>query len=66
LVDKGVARVGHNRIRFVDQEHLSRLLAKAGLAAVAWYGDWEGGPFSLTSNEMIVTTGRSDARCSRK
>jgi SAM-dependent methyltransferase len=66
LVDTGVGRVGHNRIRFVDQEHLSRLLAKAGLAAVAWYGDWAGGPFSLTSDEMIVTTGRSDARWSSK
>ena len=66
LVDKGVARVGHNRIRFVDQEHLSRLLAKAGLAAVAWYGDWAGGPLSLTSNEMIVTAGRCDALCSSK
>jgi len=59
LLDAGVRRVGRNRIRFVDQEHLARLLAKAGLAAVAWYGDWAGGPFLSTSNEMIVVTDRS-------
>ena len=56
LLDKGVRRVGRNRIRFIDQEHLSRLLAEAGLAAVLWYGDWGGGDFSPTSNEIIVVT----------
>jgi SAM-dependent methyltransferase len=66
LLDAGVRRVGRNRIRFVDQEHLARLLGKAGLAAVAWYGDWVSGPFLSTSNEMIVVAGRSDSRCSSK
>ncbi len=59
LLDQGVQRVGRNRIRFVSQQHLARLLTKAGLAAVAWYGDWAGGPFSWTSNEIIVATRRA-------
>jgi ubiquinone/menaquinone biosynthesis C-methylase UbiE len=58
LLDHGVRRVGRNLIRFVGQEHLSRLLAKAGLEAVAWYGDWEGARFSSTSKEIIVATRR--------
>jgi ubiquinone/menaquinone biosynthesis C-methylase UbiE len=56
LLDQGVRRVGRNRIRFVDQEHLSRLLAKAGLAAIDWYGGWDRKRFSLTSEEIIVVT----------
>jgi hypothetical protein len=59
LLDKGVGRTGRNRIRFVDQQHLARLLTEAGLAAVACYGDWAGGPFSPTSNEIIVATRRA-------
>jgi len=48
--------VGRNRIRFIDQEHLARLLTKAGLEAVTWYGDWGCRDFSPTSNEIIVVT----------
>ena len=60
LLDTGVEKVGSNRIRFVEQEHLSGLLAKAGLAAANWYGDWHGAPFSQTSKEIIVETRRAD------
>jgi ubiquinone/menaquinone biosynthesis C-methylase UbiE len=56
LLDQGARRVGRNRIRFIDQEHVARLLTKAGLAAVAWYGDWAGRDFSPASNEIIVVT----------
>jgi SAM-dependent methyltransferase len=59
LLDSGVQRVGRNRIRFLNQEHVARLLTNAGLAAVAWYGDWTSGPFSPTSNEIIVATRRA-------
>jgi hypothetical protein len=59
LLDKGVRRVGRNHILFVNQEHLARLLTKAGLAAVAWYGDWASRDFSPTSNEIIVVTRRA-------
>jgi ubiquinone/menaquinone biosynthesis C-methylase UbiE len=56
LLDKGVRRVGHNRIRFIDQKHLADLLAKAGLATTAWYGDWAGRALAPTSNEIIAVT----------
>jgi hypothetical protein len=32
------------------------LLKKAGLAALAWHGDWAGRDFSPTSDEIIVVT----------
>lgn len=54
-----IRRVGCNRIRFIDQDHLSRLLTKAGLVPGAWYGDWAGSPFSTTSKEIIVVTRRA-------
>ena len=60
LLDQGVRRVGHNRIRFVDQEHLSRPLAEAGLAAIDWFGDWDRREFSLTSREIIVVARRAN------
>jgi ubiquinone/menaquinone biosynthesis C-methylase UbiE len=59
LLDHGVTRVGRNRIRFVDQQHLSRLLATAGLEAVDWYGGWDRKIFSSTSKEIIVVTRRA-------
>ena len=61
LLDQQVQRVGINRIRFIDQDHLSRLLKEAGLTAVAWYGDWYGNPFSPSSREMIVATRRNES-----
>jgi ubiquinone/menaquinone biosynthesis C-methylase UbiE len=54
LLDQQVRRVGRNRIRFIDQQHLSRLLAEAGLAVVAWYGSWDRERLSPTSKEIIV------------
>ena len=56
LLDQEVRRVGRNRIRFIDQQHLSRLLAEAGLAVVAWYGSWDRERLSPTSKEIIVVT----------
>jgi ubiquinone/menaquinone biosynthesis C-methylase UbiE len=54
LLDQGVQRVGHNRIRFVEQDHLSRLLGEAGLTATDWYGGWDRERFSSKSKEIIV------------
>jgi SAM-dependent methyltransferase len=62
LLDQGVRRVGRNRIRFVDQEHVSRVLAEAGLEAIEWYGGWDRRHFSPTSKEIIVVTRRADWR----
>ena len=58
--DADKAIVGHSRIRFVDLDHLARLLAAANLAPVAWYGDWNRTPLSATSREFIVVTRRAD------
>jgi SAM-dependent methyltransferase len=52
--------VGHSRIRFVDLDHLTRLLTAANLIPVAWYGDWNRTPLSATSREFIVVTRRVD------
>jgi SAM-dependent methyltransferase len=60
LLDAGKTVVGHSRIRFVDLDHLTRLLAAANLAPVAWYGDWNRTPLSAMSRELIVVTRRAD------
>ena len=61
LLASGLRRVGHNRIRFIDQEHLRRLLMEAGLAPTAWYGDWGATDFSPVSREIIVVTRHANA-----
>ena len=52
--------MGHSRIRFVDLDHLTRLLAAANLAPVTWYGDWNCTPLNEMSREFIVVTCRAD------
>lgn len=59
FADTGKTIVGRSRIRFIDLGHLERLLAAAGLAPVAWYGDWDRSPLTETSREFIVVARRS-------
>ena len=59
LSTAGKAIVGHSRIRFVDLDHLTRLLTAANLVPVDWYGDWDRTPLSATSREFIVVTRRA-------
>ncbi|MBI2738379.1 MAG: class I SAM-dependent methyltransferase [Rhodospirillales bacterium] len=54
FADTGRTIVGRSRIRFIDLDHLERLLAAAGLAPAAWYGDWDRSPLTGTSREFIV------------
>jgi SAM-dependent methyltransferase len=54
FADTGRTIVGRSRIRFIDLDHLKRLLAAAKLAPVAWYGDWDRSPLTETSREFIV------------
>ena len=56
FLDRGIEREGASRIRFVDQVHLARLIAEAGLAPVAFYGDWNGTPWTSQSREIIAVT----------
>jgi hypothetical protein len=60
LLDSDKAIVGHSRIRFVDLDHLARLLAAANLTPVTWYGDWKRTPLNAMSREFIVVTRRAD------
>jgi hypothetical protein len=45
-------------LRFIDQRHLVRRLADAGLVPVTWYGDWDRTPLLPNSREMIVVARR--------
>ncbi len=58
-LDGGLERIGRSRIRFIERDHLAGLLARAGLVAGAWYGDWHRGPFLPTSKEIIAVTRRA-------
>jgi len=44
-------------LRFMGRERLAGLLAEAGFAEAAWYGDWDSSPPSDTSPEIIVVAG---------
>ena len=53
--------IGRSRIRFIDLDHLKRLLAAAKLTSVTWYGDWDRSPLTETSREFIVVAKRSSS-----
>lgn len=54
----GKTVVGRSRIRFIELDHLKRLLAMADLTPIAWYGDWDRSPISAASREFIVVAQR--------
>jgi SAM-dependent methyltransferase len=41
-------------LRFVDPRHLRRLLEEEGFAVEGWFGDWDRGPVTPDSLEVIV------------
>jgi SAM-dependent methyltransferase len=51
--------VGRSRIRFIELDHLKRLLAMANLTPVAWHGDWDRSPLNAASREFIVVAKRT-------
>ncbi len=59
FLDQGLERIGRSRIRFIERDHLAGLLARAGLVAAAWYGDWHRGAFTPASKEIIAVTRRA-------
>ncbi len=59
FLDQGTTRIGRSRIRFIERDHLEGLLARAGLAATAWYGDWDRGACTPASKEIVAITGRA-------
>ena len=46
--------VTHSILRFLPPEALAEALERAGLAATAWYGDWDRSPYTPSSPEIIV------------
>jgi SAM-dependent methyltransferase len=61
FADTGRTIIGRSRIRFIDLDHLKRLLAAANLAPVICYGDWDRSPLTETSREFIVVAKRSSS-----
>ncbi len=57
FLDRDTELTGHSRLRFIEQAHLAGLIERAGLRPVAWYGDWDRGPFTTASREIIAVTG---------
>lgn len=57
--DGRVLRIDRTRLRFLGQSTLSRFLAKAGLAVDAEFGDWDRGPVTPDSTEIITIARRS-------
>ncbi|MDO6966775.1 class I SAM-dependent methyltransferase [Rhizobium alvei] len=41
------------RIRFIDRDHLDRLIAASGLVVERLLGDWQGTPYEARSKEII-------------
>jgi SAM-dependent methyltransferase len=60
FLDRGMKRIGRSRIRFIERDHLDGPIARAGLAPLAWYGDWDRGPCTPAGKEIIAVTGRVD------
>lgn len=52
--DGGRHFVTRNALRFAPQPTIARLLAEAGFGPVAWYGDWQGAPFTEASREIVA------------
>jgi ubiquinone/menaquinone biosynthesis C-methylase UbiE len=44
-------------LRFMSQAELAALLGEAGFTGIAWFGNWDRSPISLTSPEIIVIAG---------
>lgn len=54
FLDEGGEQIAHSRIRFLDQPHIALLLETAGLAPLAWHGDWDRSPYSTAAKELIA------------
>ena len=54
FLDAGRVVRGESRLRFVDQEHLERMLSEAGLTPTVWFGDWDRSPVTPESRELIA------------
>jgi SAM-dependent methyltransferase len=53
IVADGWRRADPGRLRFLSADRIGELLAEAGLAVQAQYGDWDRGPLTADSREII-------------
>jgi SAM-dependent methyltransferase len=58
FVDEDEAIVAESSLRFLDDRALRERLSAAGFDPVAFYGDWDRSPASLSSPEIIVVARR--------
>ena len=56
--DGAVLRIDRATLRFLDVPALDAFLAEAGLTVQARYGDWQRGPVTSSSREIITIAGR--------
>jgi hypothetical protein len=56
--DGAVLRIDRARLRFLDVAPLDAFLAEAGFAVDGRYGDWDRGPVTGTSREIIAVARR--------
>lgn len=56
--DGEVLRVDRSRLRFLDVPTLGAFLAEAGFVIEAQYGDWQRGPVTDTSGEIVTIARR--------
>ncbi|MEU8685550.1 class I SAM-dependent methyltransferase [Streptomyces sp. NPDC048611] len=56
--DGTVLRVDRTCLRFLGEARLDAFLADAGFAVEARYGDWDGGPVTATSREIVTLARR--------
>ncbi|GIG00494.1 class I SAM-dependent methyltransferase [Catellatospora citrea] len=56
--DGEVLRVDRSRLRFLDVPALGAFLAEAGFVIEAQYGDWQRGPVTGTSGEIVTIARR--------
>ena len=52
-------RVSHSTLRFLGKAELDTALARAGLAIEAQFGDWDRGPLTDASPEIITVARRA-------
>jgi hypothetical protein len=51
-------QVGHGTLRFLDPDSLAALLHDAGFAVEEQFGDWQRGPLTDTSEEIVTIARR--------
>ncbi len=52
-------RVSHSTLRFLDAGQVAAFLSEAGFVIERQFGDWNGGPFTAASREIITLARRS-------